>query len=118
MIRFSVRAIVAALCSGVLVTAALAAQQRDTRMATPSGGAPPAPVGTAAVRGSVVADATGAPVAYASVVLIGARTGVLKVASTRSPPASCRISVPWLARAARPGPARRLSSAMARPWTP
>ncbi len=76
------RAGAAALCCGALVSTALVAQQRDTRRVTPSGGPPPAPVGTAAVRGSVVADATGAPVAYASVALIGARTGVLKVAST------------------------------------
>lgn len=38
--------------------------------------------GTATVAGTVVADATGSPVRFAYVVLIGAETGVLKVTNT------------------------------------
>ena len=57
------------------------AQQRDTRPVPPPS-VPTAPTGKGSVAGTAIADASGAPIAYASVVLIGARTGVLKVTST------------------------------------
>jgi hypothetical protein len=60
---------------------ALRAQQRDTRPIPPPA-APAAPTGKGSIAGTVVADASGGPVAYAAVVLIGARTGALKVTST------------------------------------
>ena len=57
--------------------------QRDTRKpVAPKANAAPAPEGTATLAGTVVADASGAPVRLAYVVLIGAGTGVLKVTST------------------------------------
>jgi hypothetical protein len=57
--------------------------QRDTRKPA-TAGAPvaPAPVGTGMLTGEVVADATGAKLRLAHVVLIGATTGVLKVTAT------------------------------------
>jgi hypothetical protein len=67
----------------VLVASTLAfAQQRDTRVVAPATTAPPAPTGTAKVSGQVVADGGGTALAHATVVLIGARTGVIKVTST------------------------------------
>ena len=57
------------------------AQQRDTKPVPPPT-APAAPTGKGSVTGSVIAEASGGPIAYASVVLIGAGTGVLKVTST------------------------------------
>src|SRR6188474_1869686 len=56
-------------------------QQRDTKPVPPPV-APTGPTGKGSVAGSVIADASGSPIAYASVVLIGARTGALKVTST------------------------------------
>jgi len=61
--------------------AAVRAQQRDTRPVPPPS-VPAAPIGKGSVAGTAIADAAGGPIAYASVVLIGARTGVLKVTST------------------------------------
>ena len=61
--------------------AAVRAQQRDTKPVPPPA-APAAPTGKGSVTGTAIADASGGPIAYASVVLIGARTGVLKVTST------------------------------------
>ena len=59
--------------------------QRDTRKpVAPAANAAPAPEGTASLSGTVVADASGAPVRLAYVVLIGAGTGVLKVTSSDS----------------------------------
>lgn len=59
--------------------------QRDTRKpVAPVATAAPAPEGTASLSGTVVADASGAPVRLAYVVLIGAGTGVLKVTSSDS----------------------------------
>src|SRR5687768_4426252 len=59
--------------------------QRDPRKpVTAPANAAPAPEGTATLSGTVVADATGAPVRLAYVVLVGAGTGVLKVTSTDS----------------------------------
>jgi len=55
--------------------------QRDARPAPAAAAVPAAPTGTATVSGKVVADATGAPVGLATVVLIGTRSGVLKVTS-------------------------------------
>ena len=49
---------------------------------TPVANAAPAPEGTGTLTGTVVADASGAPVRFAYVVLIGAGTGVLKVTSS------------------------------------
>ena len=57
------------------------AQQRDTRPVAPAPTASAAPTGSAKVSGQVVADATGTSLAHATVVLIGARTGVIKVTS-------------------------------------
>ena len=57
------------------------AQQRDTKPVPPPT-APAAPTGKGSVAGTVIAEASGGPIAYASVVLIGAGTGVLKVTST------------------------------------
>jgi len=73
------------LACTVVVTASVAAQvpQRDTRKpATPGGPVAPAPTGTGTLAGEVVADATGAKLRLAHVVLIGATTGVLKVTAT------------------------------------
>lgn len=64
-----------------LDSTAAGAQQRDTKPVAPPA-APAAPTGKGSVAGVVVADASGGPIAYASVVLIGARTGALKVTST------------------------------------
>ena len=59
--------------------------QRDTRKPVAARvNAAPAPEGTASLSGTVVADASGAPVRLAYVVLIGAGTGVLKVTSSDS----------------------------------
>lgn len=72
------------LIAAVLVAVAPAlsfAQQRDTPVA-PKTPAPAAPTGTAKISGQVVADGSGTALAYAAVVLIGARTGVIKVTST------------------------------------
>jgi hypothetical protein len=71
-----------------LVVAAQAAAmtqvpQRDTRKpGSPTADVAPAPTGTSTITGEVVADATGAKVRLAHVVLIGATTGVLKVTAT------------------------------------
>ena len=67
-----------------ILTVVTAAQipQRDPRPAPAvATRIPPAPTGTALVEGQVVADATGAPVGLAAVILIGTRTAVLKVTS-------------------------------------
>ena len=61
--------------------AAVRAQQRDTRPVPPPS-VPAAPAGKGSVAGTVIAEPSGGPIAYAAVVLIGARTGVLKVTST------------------------------------
>lgn len=58
------------------------AQQRDTRPVAPTAKVPADPTGSAKVSGQVVDDAGGAALAHAAVVLIGARTGVIKVTST------------------------------------
>lgn len=58
------------------------AQQRDTRPVAPAAAAVPAPTGTAVLSGQVVADAGGGSLAHATVLLIGARTGVIKVTSS------------------------------------
>lgn len=71
----------------VLMASGLAAQvpQRDSRpMPAATAAGPPAPTGTASIEGRVVADATGAPVGLAAVVLIGTRTGVLRIGSADS----------------------------------
>jgi len=69
-----------------VVTIPITAQvpQRDTRKpaAPAAANAAPAPEGTATLAGTVLADATGAPVRLAYVVLVGANTGVLKVSSS------------------------------------
>lgn len=84
------------LCSAALVQVSASAfapggawadkqvPQRDTRKPVPAANAAPAPEGTATLGGTVVADASGAPVRLAYVVLVGAGTGVLKVTSTDS----------------------------------
>lgn len=67
------------------VSASKQVPQRDTRKpVTPVANAAPAPEGTGTLTGTVVADASGAPVRLAYVVLIGAGTGVLKVTSSDS----------------------------------
>lgn len=76
MKRLAVWVIVAAC--GVAPTA----QQRDARPVTSSSAVPAAPTGTASLSGRVVADASGAPVGLSTVVLVGSRTGVLRVAAT------------------------------------
>ncbi|HUR22231.1 MAG TPA: carboxypeptidase-like regulatory domain-containing protein, partial [Vicinamibacterales bacterium] len=71
----------------IIGAASVSAQvpQRDIRKPVASAtNAAPAPEGTATLAGTVVADASGAPVRLAYVVLIGAGTGVLKVTSTDS----------------------------------
>jgi hypothetical protein len=75
--------VLGAMLIATVAVASLAAQQRDTRPTPAAASAvPPAPTGTASIAGQIVADATGAPVGLASVVLIGSRTGVLKVGSS------------------------------------
>jgi hypothetical protein len=61
-------------------------QQRDVRRPADAvaENASPAPTGGGTVSGTVVADATGAKLRLAHVVLIGATTGVLKVTATNS----------------------------------
>lgn len=66
----------------LLLTAGASGQQRDTRPAAPAAAAPAMPTGTSTLSGQVVADATGATIGHAAVVLIGARTGVIKVTSS------------------------------------
>ncbi len=69
--------------AGAALTADKQVPQRDTRKPlAPATSAAPAPEGTATLAGTVVADASGAPVRLAYVVLVGAGTGVLKVTST------------------------------------
>jgi hypothetical protein len=70
------------LLMAALGSVPLVAQQRDARPITPTTTAPPAPTGTAVVSGQVVTDAEGTALAHATVLLIGARTGVIKVTST------------------------------------
>ncbi|MEO6223751.1 MAG: carboxypeptidase-like regulatory domain-containing protein [Vicinamibacterales bacterium] len=72
------------VCAIIAVASASAqVPQRDTRKpVAPVANAAPAPEGTGSLAGTVVADASGAPVRLAYVVLIGAQTGVLKVTST------------------------------------
>lgn len=70
-----------ALAIAIIGNLVVDAQQRDTRPVPPPI-APAAPTGKGSVAGTVIAEASGNPVAYASVVLIGAGTGVLKVTST------------------------------------
>lgn len=65
----------------LLVGVTTIAQQRDVRPVPPPA-VPAAPTGKGSVAGAVIADTSGGPIAYASVVLIGAGTGVLKVTST------------------------------------
>ena len=82
----ALRTILMLTCVVVAATAVSADKQvpqRDTRKpAAPAANAAPAPVGTATLSGTVIADASGAPVRLAYVVLVGAGTGVLKVTST------------------------------------
>lgn len=69
----------------ILAAVSVTAQvpQRDPRKpATPVANPAPAPEGKGVLSGSVVTDASGAPVGLAYVVLIGVNTGVLKVTST------------------------------------
>lgn len=74
------RALLTIFTAIILVTAVSAqVPQRDTRSVTPTSVVPPAPTGTSTVSGVVVAEATDAPIGLAAVVLIGTRTGVLKV---------------------------------------
>lgn len=68
---------------GVAATGQVPPPQRDIRRpATTAANAAPAPEGTGVLSGTVVVDASGAPVGLAYVVLIGVNTGVLKVSST------------------------------------
>jgi hypothetical protein len=78
------RRVIVTMLTAVVLAASVVAQvpQRDTRPAPSAGAIPPAPTGTATVGGSVIADATQGPIGFATVVLIGTRTGVLKVTST------------------------------------
>ena len=72
-------------CTSVAAAAEMQVPQRDARKpVVPAANAAPAPEGTATLAGTVVADASGAPVRLAYVVLIGAGTGVLKVTSSDS----------------------------------
>ncbi len=75
-------AIVALVTASLVSTVVAQGTQRDARPAAPAPAVPPAPTGTAVVSGRVVADATGAPISLSTVVLIGTRTGVLKVTTT------------------------------------
>lgn len=80
-------AVVAALpsVSASQTTAAAQQPQRDTRKpAVPGANVTPAPSGKGVIAGEVVADASGAKLRLAHVVLIGAGTGVLKVTATDS----------------------------------
>jgi len=70
------------LLTAALGSVSLVAQQRDARPVAPTTTAPPAPTGTAVVSGQVVTDSEGTALAHATVLLIGARTGVIKVASS------------------------------------
>lgn len=71
------------LCAITFTSAAVSAQVRDARTTAASTSAAPAPTGTAAISGVVMsADASPRPLRLATVVLIGAFTGVLKVTST------------------------------------
>jgi hypothetical protein len=70
------------LCSGAFVLRAQTPQRDPVRPAADKATAGAALTGTASVAGTVVADATGSPVRFAYVVLIGAETGVLKVTNT------------------------------------
>ncbi len=73
------------LACAMVAAASISAQvpQRDTRKpAVPGGPVAPAPTGTGTITGEVVADATGAKLRLAHVVLIGAISGVLKVTAT------------------------------------
>jgi uncharacterized protein (DUF2141 family) len=66
------------IISGMIIPEILRAQTpRDTRAT----GAP-APTGSGALAGTVTADASGRPIAYAAVVIIGASTGALRVTAT------------------------------------
>ncbi len=76
-----IRVLIAAALVAVAPTLGFA-QQRDTKPAAPTTSVPAAPTGTAKVSGQVVADSSGTALAHAAVVLIGARTGVIKVTST------------------------------------
>lgn len=79
MIRRCTQTLIVAILT-LAFTIAASAQVRDTPTATP---APPAPTGTAAISGVVMsADSTPRPLRMATVVLIGAMTGTLKVTST------------------------------------
>lgn len=76
-----------ALPSGLAAQTGTTAQvpRRDARKpAMPTADVAPAPTGKGAITGEVVADATGAKLRLAHVVLIGATTGVLKVTATDS----------------------------------
>jgi len=77
-----VLAMLASMLTIVAATGGAQVPQRDARPAAPAAAVPPAPTGTAVVSGKVVADATAAPIGLATVVLIGTRTGVLKVTTT------------------------------------
>ena len=78
MTRWMRTGVVVAMCMWPL---GVAAQVRD---APPTPGASTTPTGTAALGGVVVADASSKPLRVATVVAIGAFTGVLRVTSTDS----------------------------------
>lgn len=70
---------VLACVAALTIAASSYAQTRDPRA---SASAPTTPTGTGALSGSVVADDSSQPLRQASVVLIGATTGALKVTAT------------------------------------
>jgi protocatechuate 3,4-dioxygenase beta subunit len=76
-----IRATMTLLCLLALTTQTLA-QQRDNRPATPTTTVPPAPTGTAVISGQVVADHNGAALPMATVAVLGATTGVVRVTTT------------------------------------
>ena len=81
--RIETRAALLVLCATTAIASAqVPPPQRDIRKPTTATNAAPAPEGTGVLSGSVVVDASGAPVGLAYVVLIGVNTGVLKVSST------------------------------------
>jgi len=78
MMRVATTGLVAAV---LLSLPSVSLAQRDARPAPAAAAVPAAPTGTATLSGKVVADGSGAPVGLATVVLIGTRSGVLKVTS-------------------------------------
>ena len=71
---------VALSLAAAAVTLAAQNPPRDTR--TPTARAPAAPAGTASIAGVVTTEDGAQPIRFAAVVLLGATTGVVKVAST------------------------------------